>query len=474
MAKIKSCKYYIEGMHCASCELLIEKKLLKQDNVEAVDASLANNSVRIEYSDGKKPQVDSLNEQFSDLGYEFTTKKIHSDSPPAISFSEEGKLLINPVKMQRALLVLFSFALVVVAFFAFERLSIGQYANVNESSSLPAFFVLGVVAGISSCAALIGGLLLSMVKQWHELYIDSDSVLERAQPHALFHGGRILGFALFGALLGLLGEAISLDNPIIFAILTLIVSVVMVVIALQMLGVGWAQQFQFRAPKFLTGFIADEENFSGKIMPFALGALTFFLPCGVTLLAQTLALASGSALTGSAIMTAFSLGTFFPLLAISISGLQFNSKPHLTARFNTIAGLVILFFAVYNINSQMNLLNLPSLSDINLSGGAVSAEEANFVEYNDEGVQQLNVIASDFNYYVNDGTDLRAGEPAKVSVLNQGASGCAVAMAATGLIDGVVVLEPGENTIEIPSPKKGSYKLTCSMGMVDPVTINVI
>jgi len=37
-----------------------------------------------------------------------------------------------------------------------------------------------------------------------------------------------------------------------------------------------------------------------------------------------------------------------------------------------------------------------------------------------------------------------------------------------------VALEPGNNVIDIGTPKKGKYKLTCSMGMVRPVTINVI
>jgi copper chaperone CopZ len=27
--KIKDCTLYVDGMHCASCEVLIEKKLLK-------------------------------------------------------------------------------------------------------------------------------------------------------------------------------------------------------------------------------------------------------------------------------------------------------------------------------------------------------------------------------------------------------------------------------------------------------------
>jgi hypothetical protein len=46
-------------------------------------------------------------------------------------------------------------------------------------------------------------------------------------------------------------------------------------------------------------------------------------------------------------------------------------------------------------------------------------------------------------------------------------------MAARGLIDNYVELEDGWNYVEL-TPKKGVYKLTCTMGMVRPVTITAI
>jgi sulfite exporter TauE/SafE len=285
---------------------------------------------------------------------------------------------------------------------------------------------------------------------------------------------------LLGGLLGVLGGIISLDNPIIFALLTIIASVVMFIMALQMIGVGWAQFFKVTAPKSVTHYVADESNFQRKYMPFGLGVLTFILPCGFTLVAQTAALASGSLTQGALIMLAFSLGTLPSLMAISYSGIAFNSKPDITAKFNLVAGILIIFFSFYNINSQLNLLNLPSFSDVNISqlatspSTASSSEDVELVDTNSEGIQQLNVVASGFSYNVVGPTGFRAGEPAVISVLNQGASGCAVAIAATGLFANYVILEPGENVIEVPNPQPGSYKLTCSMGMVDPVIINVI
>ena len=46
-SNIQTCELYVEGMHCAACEILIEKKLKKVDGVTYVDAKLNDNKVII-------------------------------------------------------------------------------------------------------------------------------------------------------------------------------------------------------------------------------------------------------------------------------------------------------------------------------------------------------------------------------------------------------------------------------------------
>src|SRR5690606_23140950 len=115
-----------------------------------------------------------------------------------------------------------------------ERMQLGRLISVDTSSSLIAFFLLGLVAGLSSCAALIGGILLSLTKHWNELAIASDGKQKRKTPHLLFHVGRIASFFLLGGLLGMLGDTISLNNTIVYGVLVTIISLVMFLLALQM------------------------------------------------------------------------------------------------------------------------------------------------------------------------------------------------------------------------------------------------
>jgi sulfite exporter TauE/SafE/copper chaperone CopZ len=473
MSDSKHCRLFVDGMHCASCEILIEKKLLKKDYVQSVDASLKDGTVQLEIDRGAEFDVEDINQEFKELGYEFARKRFKKVvEPPLLSINSQGELSFNPKKMRSLLKLLAIFFGFIILFFIFENLQLGRYVSVDENSSLPAFLLLGLVAGVSSCAALIGGLLLSMTKQWNELYIDSDSSIQKFQPHALFHVGRLISFFLFGGLLGLVGEAISLNNATIYSLLTILISVVMFILALQMLDVRWAQNFRFAAPKSLTRVAADESRFQGRYMPFLIGVATFLLPCGFTLIAQGVALASGNFLQGAFIMTFFALGTLPMLLGISLSGVKLNSKPHLTAKFNVVAGLVIIFFVIYNVNGQLNVLGLPSLSDINLQPSPTMS--ATPVALNPDGEQVVSLKAEGFSYIPTSSMTIKAGIPTKLIVDNQGILGCGAFMAARGLIDNFVALQNGQNVIDLGSPRAGTYKITCSMGMVAPVNLTVI
>lgn len=469
---LKQCQFYVEGMHCSSCEILLEKKLLKQPDIQSVDASLKDNKVIINYQGNQLPDIKKLNEEFKEQGYTFTNYKIRNHQLPLIYF-KNGDLFFNAAGFKRLLLNAIVVVLLIWGFLLFNKLQLGKFISTDQSTSLPTFLLLGVVAGLSSCAALIGGLLLSLIKQWNELYI-TENRAQKAQPHLLFHLGRLISFFILGGVLGLIGQNISLNNVTFFSILTILISAMMLILALQMLGVHWASKLQLTAPKFITRFAADETNFKGKYMPFLTGVLTFFLPCGFTLVAQAAALASGSVFKGSMIMFLFALGTLPTLLAISYTGLAFNTRPHLTAKFNLLAGYLIIFFVIFNVNAQLNVLNLPSFSDLKLQRSVQNYDEAEFAQINEKGQQVIKVTAKGFSYTATSSTKLKKAVPVLLVVDNQGIEGCAAFMAAKGLFAANAPLSPGLNFFEFTPEQAGNYKLTCTMGMIEPINLKVI
>jgi len=181
--------FYVRGMHCASCEVLIEKKLLGLKGIESADASATNGQVLIVYK-GEKPASKTLNKIFKENGYFFSEKP----------FPTEQVARVNSW-------LIFSISLLAISIFYFlQKTGLSSLATINSKSNLPAFFVFGVLAGVSSCAALVGGLVLSMSKQWSELYSDRDSFWQKSQPHFLFNAGRLISYGLLGGVLGLVGK----------------------------------------------------------------------------------------------------------------------------------------------------------------------------------------------------------------------------------------------------------------------------
>lgn len=458
--------YYVQGMHCASCEILIEKRIIKEDSVQMVDVSLVKETVTIEYDSNQKITSDYLNKIFKEDGYRFSvtpfnkSKKIATDSHCAIS--DESPT--NPYTP------FFIAGIFIIGYIFLSKTGLSSLISVNSQSSLPFFFLFGLLAGISSCAALVGGIILSLSKQWLSIYNDNDSTFKKAEPHFMFNIGRVLGYAVFGAILGMAGSFFKL-SPIFTATLVITISLVMVLFGLQMVGFKALRNFQIRLPKSITGKMADESNFKSRFGPFLMGALTFFLPCGFTITAQALALTSGSLLQGALIMGLFALGTVPGLLAIGLGSVKFHSNPKLAKQFSMVAGMLILFFAAFNINSQLAVLGVSNASDL-LSAPTTNKTTVELPPMvNGTQVVKINASASG---YVPNKISLRANTPTRWEVTTNNISGCTNAIISRGLFSGQIDLVDGTvSTKEFTSPKPGVYKYSCWMGMVSG-TVEVV
>ena len=458
---IKEYTYYVRGMHCASCEILIEKKLLELGNIKSVEASTGRGEVLIEY-EGERPSPSRLNEIFKREGY------IFSDLPRQ-SEAKAGR-------PREFFITLGTGLLIIIGFIGLNKLGLSGLINVGSKSSLPMFFVFGLIAGISSCAALVGGIILSMSKQWGELYSDVDSTWKKIQPHFIFNLGRIISYGLLGMVLGVVGSKLNFSLKF-GPVLVIAVSVMMIFLALQMFGLKVLKKFQLTMPKFITRFIASESNFKGRYMPFLMGAATFFLPCGFTITAQGLALISGSAVQGGLIMFLFALGTLPMLLTIGLSGVKFSQKPHLSERFLKVAGILVLFFALYNINFQLNVLGAPSLNNLSFFNQTQSGNGQNTQNTQIDkdlapivnGKQLIKMNASSRGYSPNS-FKVVAGVPVRWEITDTGTSGCTNAIISKSLFDGEIPLTPGKTSIKEFMPTKvGKYKFSCWMGMISGI-----
>ncbi len=453
--------YNVSGMHCASCEVLIEKKLLEQNNIKAVQATAGKNQVSIAY-EGEKPSLSRLNRLFENDGYLFTESSKETHQAGGIKNNWFGALVTA--------------GLIIAAFILVSKSSFGSLVNVTSQSALPLFFVFGLLAGVSTCAALVGGIVLSMSKQWASLYSVNNNTWERLQPHLMFNTGRLAAYAIGGFILGLIGNRLQISLGF-TSLLVLAASLLMLFFGLQMLGLKAFQKFQITLPKTITRKISDEKKFQGKFLPAAMGALTLFLPCGFTLTTQGLALISGNPMRGSLIMFLFALGTVLPLLAIGLSSVKFSKNHSRAEKFSKTAGILVLFFALFNINAQLNVLGLPSLDNFSFSLSQTSQEKTKVADKDlppiINGRQIIKMEASSSGYKPNY-FKVRAGVPVYWEINDAGTSGCTNAIISKNLFSGQIDLVPGKISAKEFIPRTpGRYKFSCWMGMISG-TIDVI
>ena len=228
----------------------------------------------------------------------------------------------------------------VTGFILLEKAGITSLIGTSEGTLMTALLV-GAVASVSTCLAVVGGLVLSVSATYaHEG--------RGWKPQASFHAGRLIGFFILGGLLGVLGEIMQIG----FygsAILGGIASIVMVILGIHLLDVTKKVRV-FTLPKAVSTFFTDIVNRFGVFTPILLGAVTFFLPCGFTQSMQIVALSSGSAVTGALTMLTFALGTLPVLALLSFGSLDLAKSKYRGTFFKT-AGLIVILFGLFNIHN---------------------------------------------------------------------------------------------------------------------------
>lgn len=318
--------FHVNGMHCNSCVLLTESELKDVKGVSSAKTSLKEKRVEVTGEFGDRPQVQVMNELSEILkphGYSLSLEQ----EKKTICWSEFAYAL--PISL-----------LFVAAFVLLQKLGIVNLVRTGDVTYGTAF-VVGLVASVSTCMAVVGGIVLSLSASYAK---EGDKV----RPQAMFHIGRLGSFFVLGGAIGVLGSVFQLGaNGML--VLGLIVALVLFILGLNLLDIfPWAKKLQFTLPMGLGSRVHGLKNANHILMPLAVGILTFFLPCGFTQSMQIYTLTTGSFLKGGLTMLSFALGTLPVLSVLSFSSLGIHKKAQSGAFFKT-AGLIVIFFAIFNL-----------------------------------------------------------------------------------------------------------------------------
>jgi uncharacterized protein len=317
---MKTYTFHVSGTHCASCKILIEDILNEQSFVKNVWVNLKRETVEIETENDQNAETlaQILTDKIKPNGYSLSVEK-------TIKENKSDDVIWKAIPIGLALLVLF---------FILQKsgiLNLGIGGQTTPATS----FIIGLIASVSSCLAIVGGLVLSLSAK-----ISQDNVSD-TKTFLLFHAGRLVSFAVLGGVLGLIGNAIGI-NFTFTAILGILASLVMLLLGLNLVGVFAKNKITLHSGVF--NFFRRIEH---KIFtPLIIGFGTFFLPCGFTQSMQVVALSSGSFMSGLLIMFAFALGTLPMLALLSFGSASFAHSKHAPLFFKS-AGIVVIGLGIF-------------------------------------------------------------------------------------------------------------------------------
>lgn len=316
--------FYVKGMHCNACVFLIESELTEDPRVSSAKSSLETRSV-------------AICGDFGDMSPEDVAKELSTLLSQHSLSIERVTEDVNWKEFAIAVPIALSFALL---FVLLQKLGIVNLVNTGNVTYGTAF-VIGVIASLSTCMAVVGGLVLSMSATFAR---EGD----RMRPQVLFHIGRIASFFVLGGVIGTVGSAFQLGAAGTF-VLGLIIGLVMLVLGINLLDIfHWTKRLQPSMPKFLSQRALNVTKFNHTFTPALVGIATFFLPCGFTQSMQIYALSTGSSLKGGLTMLAFALGTLPVLALVSFSSFSIKSNSKSGVFFKA-AGLIVILFAIFNI-----------------------------------------------------------------------------------------------------------------------------
>jgi thiol:disulfide interchange protein len=240
-----------------------------------------------------------------------------------------------------------------------------------------------------------------------------------------------------------------------WAYLTLVIAVVLVLLALSSLGLikrlTLGRAWSGVVATWWQRALASRHPWA----PILIGALTFILPCGFTQSMQLYALGSGSAWQAGGLLFMFALGTLPVLLSLGFAASLIKEK-FASLAVQRFFGFLILAFALYIFSSAAAMLGWqwPSWSPVAKGQTAAVALD-----------QQVIAMTVDGRGFTPDTFRIKRGVPVRWKIKGVAVTGCTNEIMIPDL--GVrKKITNGDNELVFTADQPGRLNFSCWMGMV--------
>lgn len=326
--------------------------------------------------------------------------------------------------------------------------------ELGANASLWLLFVVGLLTSIH-CMGMCGGIMLTQTVKKNENAAAGIAAADSKPkivvlPAALYNLGRVISYTLIGAIVGGIGQVLTLSNTL-KGLIPIIGGLFMIVMAINLMGFfPFLRHLQIGLPNSV---IKKVRRLSGK-SPLIVGLLTGLMPCGPLQIVQLYALGTHSVIYGAVSMFVFSLGTVPGLFAFgALSSL-------ISKRFSTvlirISAILVALLGVIMIGRGLALEGVTLHSSVSKDSYIVSTVSGD--------VQTVTTTIGDMYF-----PPIEVSEGIKViwtiKVDKEHLNDCNKAMVVPeyGIEKSFTI---GDNVVEFMPDKTGEFTYTCWMGMI--------
>ena len=415
-------------MHCPSCEIFIQDKFKEMPNVTTVKSDFKKQETEVHYTG--QLDKDILNKKIQQFGYEIVEKENNFEEEDSL-----GKKIFETLLIAIGLFLVYLIA---------KEIDIIPSINITGNLNLITVLFLGLVASISTCMATSGALFLSTIGR------KTDNIKQAIY----FSSGRIISYAAFGFIAGLIGSVI-ITNFKFGSGLTLLAAVFMILLGLDMLKIiSFAAIIPYGATSNVFRKLENRLIKDPHKSAFFLGMITYFLPCGFTQATQVYALGLASPWQSALTMAVFALGTAPAILFIG--NLRNLLKSTFYQYFMKIVAVGVLILGLYYVT------NFLSIYGINLGFNQVTNGNSSSARI-ENGKQIINMDVVSGGYLPNKFT-IKKGIPVKWNINGKNVFGCQGYFVVPSLSISKALNE-GENVFEFTPKEVGTINFSCGMGM---------
>jgi sulfite exporter TauE/SafE/copper chaperone CopZ len=461
-----------KGMHCPSCERIIEKAALSLKGVVNVKSNFANETTEVDFDDAKV-SLAQVKEIIKTKGYECEELCETAQAPEVQSKETENATNIaHPAgktddyytfpKINSKYLLIAGGLLFLLGIYWITKYSFSfQFPEITPGMGLALIFTVGLLTSFH-CVGMCGGFVLSYTTK--DAMDNNPRKGSKFLSHLQYGAGKTLTYVTLGALFGLLGSFIAF-TPTFKGIAALVAGLFLVVYGLNMLNIfPWLRRLQWRGPKILGKINADATKKKG---PFIIGLLNgLMVACGPLQAMLIYSAGTASMLQGALAMLVFGLGTLPLMMGFgSIATILGTRFTHKVLKFSAV---IVIVMGIVMLNRGLTLTGSgydfnTIVTTVKAQGSGATGAAVAPITFKD-GYQEIKMDVTRYGWEP-DKFVLKKGVPVKWIINGKEINGCnnAIQVPKLGLN---FKIKPGLQTIEFTPTEEGVIPWSCWMGMI--------